>query len=220
MSSSETQSLISLSLTNVEFDSSDPIAYAFAYITLSPLVILVVYPTIIVARREVASINMFIGQFSCEILNAVLKRWLKEKRPTDKLGDGYGMPSSHAQFIAYFTTFSILYLYIRITFDQNLWKFPIAFSLIILSITVSYSRIYLDYHTSKQVLVGNIFGVGFALIWFIITESILRSFGVFKLIVESPLAKFFYLRDSSYVPNIIKVEYMNWVALSSKQKKT
>ncbi|CAG8812358.1 18167_t:CDS:1, partial [Racocetra persica] len=82
MSSSEIRPLISLSLTNVEFDSSDPIAYALAYITLSPLAILVAYPTIIVARREMASIKMFIGQLVCEILNAVLKKLLKEKRPT------------------------------------------------------------------------------------------------------------------------------------------
>lgn len=214
-----TRSLISLSLTNVEFDSSDPIAYTFAYITLSPLAIVVAYATTIIARRELTSINMFVGQLACEFLNALLKKLLKEKRPIDKLGDGYGMPSSHAQFIAYFTTFSILYLYTRITFSQNLWKFPITLSLIILLISVSYSRIYLNYHTTKQVLVGNIFGMSFALIWFILTEYILRSFGVFKLIVESSLAKFFYLRDCSYIPNIIKVEYMNWDSLSSKQKK-
>ncbi len=75
-------SLTSLSLTHVEFDPIDPIAYMFAYITLSPLAIIVMYVTVIVARREIVGINMFVGQLVCELFNAILKRWLKEKRPT------------------------------------------------------------------------------------------------------------------------------------------
>ena len=75
------QPLTSLSLTHVEFNPKDSLAYAYAYITLSPLIILVSYVSIIIARRELMMINMFLGQLFCELLNSVLKKWIKEKRP-------------------------------------------------------------------------------------------------------------------------------------------
>ncbi|CAJ0632336.1 8116_t:CDS:2 [Entrophospora sp. SA101] len=200
-------SLTSLSLTHVEFDPTDSIAYIFAYITLSPLAIMVAYVTIIVSRREVAGINIFIGQSICELFNAILKRWLREKRPTDKLGTGYGMPSSHAQFIAFFAIFAILYLYNR----NNKWKFPIACFLIIFSILVSYSRIYLNYHTTKQVLFGNLFGSIFALVWYIIIELLIRPLGFYKYLINTDLARSFYLRDSALVPDVLRFEYIFWV---------
>ncbi|CAJ0892985.1 5822_t:CDS:2 [Entrophospora sp. SA101] len=180
-------SLTSLSLTHVEFDPTDSIAYIFAYITLSPLAIMVAYVTIIVSRREVAGINIFIGQSICELFNAILKRWLREKRPTDRLGTGYGMPLSHAQFIA-FLQFLQFYIYI----------------------TVSYSRIYLNYHTTKQVLFGNLFGSIFALVWYIIIESLIRPLGFYKYLINTDLARSFYLRDSALVPDVLRFEYIFW----------
>ncbi|RHZ72436.1 hypothetical protein Glove_242g142 [Diversispora epigaea] len=84
-------------------------------------------------------------------------------------------------------------------------------------IIVSYSRIYLNYHTSKQIIVGNIAGILFAIGWFILIENILRPLGVFDLIVNSEIAKYFYLRDSSNNENIIRIEYTNWVELNKKK---
>ncbi|KAI9496339.1 hypothetical protein BDB00DRAFT_758666 [Zychaea mexicana] len=91
--------LASLSLTHVQFDPRDKIAYWLAYITLSPLAILVFYASVIVSRREVAGILMLAGQLCNEGLNAVLKEYLQIARPHAHLGTGYGMPSSHAQFV-------------------------------------------------------------------------------------------------------------------------
>ncbi|RIA90892.1 phosphatidic acid phosphatase type 2/haloperoxidase [Glomus cerebriforme] len=212
------QPLTSLSLTHVEFNPKDPLSYIYAYITLSPLVILISYVSIIVARRELMMINMFFGQLFCEILNSGLKKWMREKRPNDKLGTGYGMPSSHAQFIAYFTIFASVYLYYKITFRNNLWKFPIILGLIIFSFLVSYSRIYLNYHTTKQVIVGNIFGTTFAIFWYILIEKIIRPLGIFKIIIESHLAKYFYIKDNSSIKDIIRIEYTNWLALKREKE--
>ncbi|CAG8433160.1 9561_t:CDS:2 [Diversispora eburnea] len=179
---------VPFSLTFVEYNPSDPISFIFAFITLSPLALIVSYVSIILARREIATINMFIGQVTCEIVSFGLKRWIKEKRPNDKIG--YGMPSSHAQFVSYFSIFAILYLF---------------------------TRIYLNYHTSKQIIVGNIAGILFAIGWFILIENILRPLGLFDLIVNSEIAKYLYLRDSSDNENIIRIEYMNWVELNKKK---
>ncbi|RHZ72437.1 hypothetical protein Glove_242g141 [Diversispora epigaea] len=207
--------LVPFSLTFVEYNPSDPISFMFAFITLSPLALIVSYVSIIFARREIATINMFIGQVICEVVSFGLKRWIKEKRPNDKIG--YGMPSSHAQFVSYFSIFAILYLFTRITFRDISLKYLISLILIGFMIIVSYSRIYLNYHTSKQIIVGNIAGILFAIGWFILIENILRPLGVFDLIVNSEIAKYFYLRDSSNNENIIRIEYTNWVELNKKK---
>ncbi|KAI9259603.1 hypothetical protein BDA99DRAFT_547504 [Phascolomyces articulosus] len=91
--------LASLSLTHVQFDPHDKVAYLLAYITLSPLAILVFYASVIVSRREIAGILMLGGQLANEGLNFILKEYLQIARPHAHLGTGYGMPSSHAQFI-------------------------------------------------------------------------------------------------------------------------
>ncbi|CAG8475461.1 6812_t:CDS:2 [Ambispora leptoticha] len=215
----ETPPLTALSLTHVQFDASDKIAYLFAYITLAPIFIVVGYVTTILARREITTINMFIGQIACEALNGVLKSLMKEKRPTDKLGKGYGMPSNHAQFIGFFTMFSVLYLYRRIKFQQNAWKHLIALGLLGFAGAVSCSRVYLNYHTPKQVLVGIAFGATFAIMWYFFIEHILRPRQLFKVIVDSPIAKFFYLRDSANIQDVVRFEYLNWVAFENELKK-
>ncbi|RUS21400.1 phosphatidic acid phosphatase type 2/haloperoxidase [Endogone sp. FLAS-F59071] len=202
--------LTSLSLTHVQFDPSDKLAYFLAYITLSPLAILVVYASVIAARREVAGIVMLVGQLVCEMVNAVLKEYLQETRPCDHLGKGYGMPSSHSQFAWYFTAYLLLYTYTRITIDHMIWKHLLALAAIIFSATVSYSRIYLGYHTLTQVLYGTLFGTLFAITWYTLIERVIRPLGLIARAVDHPLGRFLYLRDSRDIPNVAKWEYRLW----------
>ncbi|KAI8381063.1 uncharacterized protein BYT42DRAFT_290732 [Radiomyces spectabilis] len=70
------------------------------------------------------------------------------------LGTGYGMPSSHAQFIWYFATYGILYLYTHMTLEHGAWKSVATLAIFTLALLVSFSRIYLGYHTVYQVQVG------------------------------------------------------------------
>ncbi|KAI8355150.1 hypothetical protein BD560DRAFT_455975 [Blakeslea trispora] len=95
----ESHALASISLTHVYFNPTDKLSYLLAYITLAPIAILVFYASVIVSRREVAGILMLMGQLLNEGLNYLLKEHIAQDRPHDHLGDGYGMPSSHAQFI-------------------------------------------------------------------------------------------------------------------------
>jgi dolichyldiphosphatase len=80
-------------------------------ITLAPPFLLVSYITLILVRRELTLLTGFIGQLGCEGLNLALKRIFKQGRPTDFLGTGYGMPSSHSQFMGYFLAFWCIHLY-------------------------------------------------------------------------------------------------------------
>ncbi|KAI8070162.1 hypothetical protein BDF21DRAFT_439825 [Thamnidium elegans] len=108
MTGHEGHGLASISLTHVYFNPGDKISYAFAYITLAPIAIMVFYASVIVSRREMAGILMLSGQFLNEALNFVLKENIEQDRPYGHLGDGYGMPSSHSQFICIYLGYHTL----------------------------------------------------------------------------------------------------------------
>lgn len=55
------------------------------------------------------------------------------------------------------------------TIIENLSKFLIISSSLLMALLVSISRIYLEYHTVWQVLWGAIVGILFATFWFALT---------------------------------------------------
>lgn len=105
-------------------------------------------------------------------------------------GKGYGMPSSHAQFLAYFSFSLSLFLLLRHKpplspnksqqpYSHAPLNFPqeLAFSAttVLLAAAVAASRIYLNYHTPTQVLVGCVAGAVSGLGWFLVTEVARRT---------------------------------------------
>ena len=74
--------LASLSLTHVYYDPNDVISYACAYLALVPQGLMVVYAALIWSTREIEILLMFAGQMGCEALNFLIKRWIKDERPT------------------------------------------------------------------------------------------------------------------------------------------
>ncbi|KUI71028.1 Putative dolichyldiphosphatase [Cytospora mali] len=109
--------LASLSLTHVYYDPNDPISYLCAWLALVPQALCIVYVTLIWSTREAEVALMFAGQLACEAVNFVLKRLIKEERPQriHRTGKGYGMPSSHAQFVAFWAVAMALFLLVRHT---------------------------------------------------------------------------------------------------------
>lgn len=109
--------LASLSLTHVYYDPEDNISYLCAWLALVPQALCIVYVTLIWSTREAEVALMFAGQLACEAANFVLKRLLKQERPSriHKTGKGYGMPSSHAQFVAFWAVAMALFLLVRHT---------------------------------------------------------------------------------------------------------
>lgn len=107
--------LASLSLTHVHYNPRDPLSYASAWLALLPQGLCIVYSVLLFSGREIEVALAFGGQLACEALNWGLKRLIKEQRP-DKirvLGKGYGMPSSHAQFVGFWSVYVSLWLWIR-----------------------------------------------------------------------------------------------------------
>lgn len=108
-----TGTLASLSVTHVYYDPNDYISLLCAYLALLPQALCVVYATLIFSTREAEICLAFAGQLACEALNFLLKRVIKEERPRRIHGKGYGMPSSHAQFVAFWSVSLALFLLVR-----------------------------------------------------------------------------------------------------------
>ena len=73
--------LAALKITHVYYDPSDPVSLVSAYLALIPQALMVIYVTLIYARREIEVVLMFVGQLLCEGANWGLKRIIKEDRP-------------------------------------------------------------------------------------------------------------------------------------------
>lgn len=204
---------------------------------------------------------MFAGQLACEAVNFALKRIIKEERPQriHKTGKGYGMPSSHAQFVAFWAVAMTLFLLVRHTpswkdhgyrpaapqqgngngnggdarqlrsearrsrwgqdwvmvetYAHRPWSYAerAVASIFVLGVAaaVAWSRIYLGYHTSKQVLVGTFAGALSALAWYGITH-VVRQTGLLHWALESPPARGLRLRDLVVTEDLSQAGWEKW----------
>jgi dolichyldiphosphatase len=139
-------------------------------------------------------------------------------------GKGYGMPSSHAQFVTFFSltlTFFLLFRHVPhptethtpFTFGQ---RFLLSLAALASAGAVAYSRIYLNYHTPKQVLVGCAAGAIFSVIWFGFT-TYLRRTGWVDWALETQLAKLFRVRDLVVQEDLVDSGWARWVERRNKQ---
>ncbi|GAB1217266.1 hypothetical protein ATERTT37_006502 [Aspergillus terreus] len=76
---------------------------------------------------------------------------------------------------------------------------------------VAISRIYLNYHTPRQVLAGCAAGIACALAWFCITGS-LRAHGWIDWASDLEVARFFRLRDLVVTEDLTEAGWQRWEA--------
>ncbi|TRY95051.1 hypothetical protein DNTS_004686 [Danionella cerebrum] len=204
----------SISLTHVEYPTGDLTGQVLAFMSLVPIAVLVGFVTLIVFKRELHTISFFGGLIMNEGLNWLLKHILQEPRPCgghSSVTTEYGMPSSHSQFIWFFVVYFFLFLYLRMHQTNNarcvelLWRHILSIVLLAVALCVSYSRVYLLYHTWSQVVYGAVAGLMMGVIWFFITQEVFTP--LFPKIAAWPLAEFFLVRDTSLIPNILWFEY-------------
>ncbi|XP_062269086.1 dolichyldiphosphatase 1 [Platichthys flesus] len=205
----------SISLTHVEFAEGDLTGQVLAYISLLPIAILVGFVTLIVFKRELHTISFFGGLVLNDGVNWLLKHILREPRPCagahSTLYSDYGMPSAHSQLIWFFVVYFFLFLYLRMHQTNNarcvdlLWRHVLSIILLGLALSVSYSRVYLLYHSWSQVFYGGVAGCTIGIIWFFITQEVLTP--IFPKIAAWPISEYFLVRDTSLIPNILWFEY-------------
>ncbi|POI33896.1 hypothetical protein CIB84_002352 [Bambusicola thoracicus] len=156
-----------------------------AYLSLGPIFIIVGFVTLIIFKRElhttpVESFGFTFGVFllPCTEQTLTILFLLLFPEAHSTVTTKYGMPSSHSQFMWFFSVYSFLFLYLRV---------------------------YLLYHTWSQVLYGGVAGSVMAIAWFAFTQEILTP--LFPRIAAWPISEFFLIRDTSLIPNILWFEY-------------
>lgn len=238
-------------------DPTDPVSYVCAWLALAPQALCVVYVTLIWSSREAEVALLFAGQLACEAINFALKRLIKEERPRRIHGKGYGMPSSHAQFLAFWALSLALFLLVRhrpkahkvkkqgagggggsdkketvkatAAPAWDLWQLQELYGVdryphrpwsmferaavsamgFALAGVVAWSRVYLGYHTPKQVFVGLSAGCVSAIGWFVATE-VARQTGLLGWVLSLPAARWFRLRDLVIEEDICQAGWEKW----------
>lgn len=134
------------------------------------------------------------------------------------------MPSSHAQFVAFFSVYLALFLLFRHSphpsdthtpttlFERLLlaaWSFVFA-------ATVCASRVYLQYHTVNQVLVGSLVGVLTAIAWFGVTTVVRRN-GWTQRALESRALTMLRVRDLVVEEDLAESGWERWKNVSKRR---
>jgi len=192
----------------LEDDEASYSGLCLALLTLTPILLNPAYAVLIVYTRELLFVEMYLGQLLCEVANWLLKHRVRQERPNMDLGSGYGFPSSHSQWMGYFSTFLVLHFTFRHSLVSTgsrsvdaLRRATLYVVLVTLAGAVAYSRYHLSYHTAPQVLWGVGLGVAFALVWYSLLELLPLWYprsvlGQMKTaVLANPLCAWFRLRD-------------------------
>jgi len=143
-------------------------------------------------------------------------------------GKGYGMPSSHAQFMAFFSVYFTLFLLLRhhpptrITNRSSAAispKFPflsaraqyflVSIAVLLQAALVAFSRIYLNYHTPRQVLAGCLAGTMSALACFLLT-SVMKNAGLLDMFLDLEPCRLLRLRDLVVEEDLVQSGWREW----------
>ncbi|KAJ9148337.1 PAP2-domain-containing protein [Pleurostoma richardsiae] len=80
---------------------------------------------------------------------------------------------------------------------------------LLLAAMVAWSRVYLNYHTVKQVLVGSLAGVLSAVAWFGVTD-LARRWGLLLWAIDQPVARWFRIRDLIVDEDLCQAGWEKW----------
>ncbi|KAL1747849.1 hypothetical protein HDZ31DRAFT_31082 [Schizophyllum fasciatum] len=208
MSGAEAPPRIALDLTHIVYPDESLWSWFLALSSLTPILLMPAYAALAVQTREYLVLVMWTGQLASEAFNYVLKHIIKEDRPYDEVGQSYGFPSSHSQYMGFFWVFLTCHLYFRHRFastgnavlDQA-FRLLVYVALAFVSGAVAYSRYYLMYHSARQVVWGFSIGVAlgtalYALAVHIPGRNPNSTLGRFKrFLLANPVSTWCQLRD-------------------------
>ncbi|CAK9164803.1 unnamed protein product [Ilex paraguariensis] len=204
--------LKSVTLTHVRYQKGDQLGHFLAWVSLVPVFIsLGGFVSHFIFRRELQGIFFALGLVISQFINEFIKTSVKQARPETcvllEICDSHGWPSSHSQYMFFFAIYLTLVTYKKYgkIFRKQMW----VVGLVIwpLAILTMYSRVYLGYHTLAQVFAGASLGVFLGAGWFWLVNSLLSSY--FPAIEESAFGRWFYVKDTSHIPSVLKFEYEN-----------
>ncbi|ODQ77141.1 hypothetical protein BABINDRAFT_163868 [Babjeviella inositovora NRRL Y-12698] len=226
--------------THVLYDPNDILGLVSVFFTLLPIFVMVFYLSWFLLTREIQPVVIVGGHIINELFNHVLKKVFRQPRPAfhENFGKGridanappqtifnslsYGMPSAHSQFMGYFMIFWALTICYQWKGLNTHKKVAGCLTLFGTTVGVVSSRVYLWYHTVEQVAVGVSVGACVGAVYFIIA-CLARQYGLVGWVLNWPVVKYFYVKDSFYLaPLSFEDEYRDMmlrVAKSGPQKK-
>ncbi|KAJ5566808.1 hypothetical protein N7535_006114 [Penicillium sp. DV-2018c] len=140
-------------------------------------------------------------------------------------GKGYGMPSSHAQFMTFFSVYLTLFLLFRHS-QASASSYPnvavllrilVMLGLCIGAAAVAASRIYLNYHTPKQVFAGCAAGFVCACGWFMITSLLRRSKWI-EWTLDTTISRLVRVRDLVVSEDLAEAGWQRWESQRLKRR--
>ncbi|XP_064985794.1 lipid phosphate phosphatase gamma-like [Musa acuminata AAA Group] len=216
--------LKAVTLTHVRYPQGDSLGHFLAWVSL--ILVFISFGGFIshfIFWRELQGLCFALGLIISQVINELIKSSIHQSRPSSmcailEVCDSHGWPSSHSQFIFFFSTyFSLLCLINGVGVSSPssrriiaLLPWPSAF------LTLN-SRVYLGYHTVPQVLAGSTLGLLLGAGWYWIVNTMLVDF--FPAVEESAIGRFLYIKDSTHIPNVLKFEYDNARAARKKPAK-
>ncbi|GEQ68510.1 hypothetical protein JCM33374_g2178 [Metschnikowia sp. JCM 33374] len=190
--------------TYILYDPSDVVSAACVQFSLFPIYVMVFYTSWFLVTREIQPVITVGGHLINELLNSVIKHSVKQPRPEfhRNFGDGssslsHGMPSAHSQFMGFYASYYLCVVLLQ-TPCTTLHKVGMAVFLVGSSICVAFSRVYLQYHTTPQVVVGLSVGVVWGLVYFV-ASSLVREVGLVDWVLSWRLVRYFSIKDSYYL---------------------
>lgn len=217
--------LKAVTLTHVRYRRGDSLGHFLAWISLIPVFIsLGGFVCHFVFRRDLQAMFFALGLIISQFINELIKTSVEQERPDTCIAletcDSHGWPSSHSQYMFFFAVYFTFLTFRGVGLGTLTQKFVVAFIPWPLAVLTMYSRVYLGYHTVAQVFAGATLGLFLGSLWFWVVNCFLCR--CFPVIEESAFGRYFYIKDSSHIPNVLKFEYDNVRAarkqLSSSQK--
>jgi dolichyldiphosphatase len=169
------------------------------------------FVTHFIFRRELQAFFFGLGLIVSEIINQVIKDFVQELRPSTcealEMCDSNGWPSSHSQYMCFFAVYCTLLSVLKLHFADEFRQAFTAFLPWPFAVIVMYSRVYLGYHTTAQVIAGGCLGLVLGAAWYFLINILVAPW--FPVIENTYLCWYLRIKDSSHIPDVIGYEYMN-----------
>lgn len=138
---------------------------------MSKWIVIGFFYTVIILRHDSKALWLALGANLNGGLSILLKKMIKQDRPSSTLKSDFGMPSTHAQSIFY--NVFMANLSIMEFLEMNGLVATIAGIILVIGSYFSWLRISQQDHTVSQVMVGALVGSTFSMFWFWLWEAIM-----------------------------------------------
>lgn len=206
------QKLKPFTLVLVLYDPTKSWTLPFAFFgTFSPIAFVIALTSLIFFKREIETIFVFLGLLIQPLIISIIKKFFAQSRPLrskyffddlelDHLSGG--MPSNHSHFL--FFLFVTIDLIVK---TKNVWyRRTLTFGTLFLALCVATSRVFFEFHSTEQVVVGALFGTISGFIWRKFFQILSKS-SFFKRLQHSWIGNQLYLRSISEIEDVLEFDH-------------